>query len=89
MQVGSRDVFEGTIPESTIGDYENARNLSEVVAKPVGIPPSTSGTRVSNVTAGPHVGISPLYCMQLLSHITDFNLYNRFIIFKLSIQILQ
>lgn len=56
---------------------------SEVVAKPVGIRLSTSGTGVSNLTTGPHVGISLLYCMRLLSHITDFNLYNRYIIVKL------
>lgn len=83
MEVGSRDVFEGTIPESAIGNYENARNLSVVVDKPVGIRLTTSGTGVSYVIAGPHVGICPFYCMQLLSRITDSNLYSRYVIVKL------
>ena len=29
MEDGIHDVFEGPIPESAIGDYENTRNLSE------------------------------------------------------------
>jgi len=83
LEVGIHDVFEGTTPESAIGDYENTKNLSEFFAKQVRIRLSTSGTGICNVTAGPHDGISPFYFVHLLPRISDSNLYNRYINVKL------
>jgi len=66
-----------------LDNYSIKLILGEFVAKPVGIRLITSRTGISNVTADPHVGISPLYFMHLLPHIPDFNLYNRYITVKL------
>ena len=61
MEVGTCDAFEGTTSESAIADYENTRNLSEVVAKTDRDSTQFFWKGVFNVTADLHVDISPLY----------------------------